>query len=431
MSAPISDVVDVTLTTESAAVQSVGFGIGLILATHKLWTDRVRSYGATSEMTADGFLSTDTAYVAAARYLGQSPSPLTVKIGRRSADVVNIAITAVNAFLYSLKIDGIAYTYTSDGSATQAEIGAGLIAAYNAAVSGLVMTYATGVLTLTGTTDLAFSVTNLSANLAQSALTASATIAHDLDAIVLVNPDFYGVVGTDRSAANQKLVADWAASNGKLAFVSTQEANTVDQDSTTDTTTLGPVLKALGYDRAAVFYSADANANFIDAAAMGRALALQPGSYTLSDKDLQGVAVSSLTPTQRANSLSKNVNVYEARGGLNQVNDGRVASGKFVDQIHGRDWLVNEVAVDVFAAISAPLKVPYTDAGILMIEQAVRQAGELGVSRTYLESFTVTTPKRADTSSVDRANRLLKDVRMSAVEAGAIHKAQINILVSV
>lgn len=421
MTAPISDVVQVSVTTTGAAVQSAGFGIGLILGIFKQFAERVRSYASTAEMVADGFSSTDEVYKAAAAYLSQSPAPTRVKIGRRSADVVNIAITAVNTFLYSLKINGVAYTYTSDGSATQAEIGAGLIAAYNAAVSGLVMTYSTGVLTLTGTTNLDFSVNTLSANLAFQTLAASDVLGDDLDACLLYDPDFYGVVGTDRSSANQQLIVTWAAANKKLAFVSTQEAGVVDTAVGSDTTSLAAILHTAAQDRAVVFYHAAANANYIDAAGMGRVLALKPGAYTFDFKDLTGIAASSLTSTQRANAAAKKCNVIESRGGLNQVHDGWVASGKFVDQIHGRDWLANEIAVNIFAALSAPLKVPYTDGGIAIVDAAARQAGSLGVTRGYLESFSTSFPKKSEISSVNRANRVLVDGKMVAQEAGAIH----------
>jgi hypothetical protein len=427
MTAPMTDVVDITVNLSIPNVQAEGYGVGLILATHKHTNPRSKSYASTAEMSADGFASTEEAYKAAAAYFAQEPAPDVVKIGRRSADVVAIDIVAANTFLYSVTINGTAYTFTSDGSATQAEIGAGLVAAIGTNVSGLTPTYATGVLTLTGTTNLAWSLGTLSANLTAQAITATDSISDDLDAIALYDGDFYGMVGTDRSAANQLLVVAWASAAKKLAFVSTQEAGVVDVATGSDTTTLAAVLKAAAYDRACCLYHTGANANYIDAAAMGKVLALKPGSYTLDFKTLIGIVVDSLTSTQRANAAAKYCNIYETRGSAGQVIDGRVSSGKFVDQIHGRDWFSNQLVVNMFAALSSGLKNPFTDAGIGVLEGAAVQAGELGIARGYLESYDTDFPTRDETSAIDRGNRLYTGASMTVYEAGAIHAVEFDL----
>ena len=74
----------------------------------------------------------------------------------QAAQVTTIAIPASpdNSTAYSVVVDGITASYTSDGSATQAEVGAGLVAAINATpgVRGqMSASYAGGTLTLTGT----------------------------------------------------------------------------------------------------------------------------------------------------------------------------------------------------------------------------------------------------------------------------------------
>ncbi len=436
MSAPISDVVDVTVTTESALVQSQGFGKGLILATHMHWTDRTREYGAPSEMVTDGFLTTDAAYLAATAYFAQEPAPNTVKIGRRQADAVNITITVVNSFAYVLTVNGVACTYTSDGSAAEQEIVDGLIAAIAAtAVTGT----DGGVNTLTVTADAAgtpFSL-GLSANLTLGTPTAVDTITEDLDAILLADTDFYGLALCDRSSASMQLGASWASVNKRLFFAVSAEARVVDivyaTDDGTDTgaDSLPAILKAAAYDRALTFYHASGATNFIDCAAMGYVLSKDPGAYTFALKTLIGITVSSLTPTQRANALAKNCNVYEERGGINQVNDGRMASGKKVDQIHGRDWLKNAVAVNIFGLLSSVLKVPYTDEGIGLVEQVTKQAGALGITRNYLATYETDFPLESEVSSGDKAARRLTGATMTVLESGAIESVQFNITVQV
>lgn len=74
----------------------------------------------------------------------------------QAAQVTTIAVPASpdSAELYTVTVGGIAAEYTSDASATQAELGAGMEAAFNAtpgARSKATASYAGGVLTLTGT----------------------------------------------------------------------------------------------------------------------------------------------------------------------------------------------------------------------------------------------------------------------------------------
>jgi hypothetical protein len=51
---------------------------------------------------------------------------------------VSVALTAVNSTLYTVTINGVAFSYTSDGSATTAEIAVGLAAAINAGTQPVV-----------------------------------------------------------------------------------------------------------------------------------------------------------------------------------------------------------------------------------------------------------------------------------------------------
>lgn len=430
MSAPISDVVDVVVTTEGAAVQAAGFGKGLGLVTHLHWTDRTREYGAASELATDGFATTDPIYIAAGLYFSQEPAPLKFKVGRRHADAVNVTITVVNSAVYTVTINGTAYTYTADGSATEQEIVDGLIAAIAASpVTGT----DGGANTLTVTADVsgtAFSIA-VGANLVVGTPTALTTITADLDAIVLVDTDFYGLFLCDRASASMQLGAAWASANKRLFFASTSEANVVDVASGSDTTTLPALLKASAYDRAITFYHALAATNMIESAAMGWVLSKDPGTYTLALKTLIGITVSTLTPTQRANAKAKNAITYESRGGINQLTSGKMASGKNVDQIHGRDWLASVIQTNIFGLLSGVNRVPFTDDGIGQVELVTKQAGAFGAARKYISEYTTVFPALSSISSADKAARLLAGAKMTVVEAGAIEKVTFNLIVQV
>lgn len=430
MSAPISDVVDVTVTTEAAAVQAQGFGKGLALVTHLHWTERTREYSSPAGLVTDGFATTDLVYVAAQHYFSQEPAPLTFKVGRRHSDAVNVTIVVVNSAVYTVTINGTAYTYTADGSATEQEIVDGLIAAIAAsAVTGT----DGGANTLTVTADVSgtpFSIA-VGANLTVGTPSPLTTITADLDAVLLYDPDFYGLMLVDRSSASMQLGAAWASANKRLFFASTAEANVVDTTVGADSTTLAAIMKAAGYDRVITLYHALAATNMIEGAAMGWVLSKDPGSYTFALKTLIGITVSSLTPTQRANALAKYAVTYETRGGINQVSNGKMSSGKNIDQIHGRDWLSSIIQANIFGLLSSVNKVPFTDAGIGQVEQVTKQAGALGVARNYLATYETDFPELSEISSSDKIARLLDGASMTVLESGAIEKVSFNLIVQV
>lgn len=132
----LSDIVNVTITRVSSAVTRQGFSTPCILAYHQRWTSgRVHSYASLDEMVADGFTPDDTAYKIAAALWSQPNPPATIKVGRRAnafTKSVRLTPTAVNATVYAVACEGLSASYTSDSSATVAEICTGLAAAINA-----------------------------------------------------------------------------------------------------------------------------------------------------------------------------------------------------------------------------------------------------------------------------------------------------------
>ncbi len=79
-------------------------------------------------------------------------------------------------------------------------------------------------------------------------------------------------------------------------------------------------------------------------------------------------------------------------------------------------------------------KIPFTDAGIAIIEGEIRAQIADGQGDNFIAldpEPTVTVPKAVDVSSIDRANRLLPDVEFTFRAAGAIHQVDINGVVTV
>jgi hypothetical protein len=119
---------------------------------------------------------------------------------------------------------------------------------------------------------------------------------------------------------------------------------------------------------------------------------------------------------------------------VNVTNGGKVSSNEFADVIRFRDWLKAQIAEDVFAALAGADKIPFTDAGVSVIEGLVRDVLKRGIAVGGLADDPapeVTVPLVADVSSANKTARLLPDVKFTATLAGAIHKTTISGVVSV
>lgn len=200
------------------------------------------------------------------------------------------------------------------------------------------------------------------------------------------------------------------------------------------TTDLGAELKALTYDRTALMYGGAANTEYPEAAWAGLILPENPGSVTWFAKTLAGVTPDDLTDAQKTKALGNNVNTYTTIGGVNLTQNGTMASGRFIDIRRGVDWLQARMEENIFSRIVNTKKIPYTNAGIALIEDQIRFTLNDAITKNVIAADpapTIVTPTVLSVSANDRANRLLPDVTFSAMLAGAIHEVQINGTVSV
>lgn len=83
-----------------------------------------------------------------------------IKSGLNSSrKLISVAITASNSQVYTITINGVAYTYTADGSAATTEIAAGLVAAINVPTNTVVLAAGTDTpITLESKIDADFTV---------------------------------------------------------------------------------------------------------------------------------------------------------------------------------------------------------------------------------------------------------------------------------
>lgn len=432
----LEDIVSVAITIESAQVDQASFSIPLVAAYHTNWTDRTRTYSASSAlstMVSEGFSTSSQAYRLVAKILSANPRVRTVMIGRRDGawqQITRIVPVAANSFTYSVAVNGTAATFTSDGSATVAEVCTGLAAAIDAlplvTASGVSGTHVDVTTTAVGT--LAKVVLG-SANLSLLDVTADADIADDLTAIRAASTAWYALLIDSNATAEILEAADWTESQKAIFFAQSADSGILDPASTTD---IADDLHALAYKRTSLLYHADQTAG---AAArwVGEVLVTDPGEATWAFKTLSGIEPSVLTENQIGSLKAKGANYYITLGGRNVTLDGVMVDGNmWIDNAILVDWAVARVTERVFALLVSQPKLPYSDRSVNLVlaeilavlQQGVQNGGFLAGGDGIVAPF-ATGPKVADVADADKAARHLPDIHFGATIAGAIHSVAI------
>lgn len=441
--ANIDRIVNVQISLNTNGVSKEGFSTMLVVGTHANNLNRVTTYTNINDLINDGFSTDDPIYRAVSAAFSQTPRPRQVKVGRRQVEEVNLSVNNVKdntdyTITVSSKdtdgtVDEEAYKYNSQTSATATKIVEGLQAlmasdtAVTAAVSG-------EKLQLTAKSGKSFAI-KISSNLSAELTEPTEEIADSMNAIMDSDADFYGIVLASRDKDDTMAMAEWVETQIKLFGTSTAEQGAKNSETDTD---LLSMLKAKNYYRTFAFYHELANNEYLEAGIMARCFAIEPGGETWANKVLSGLTADNLTETEYLAVSGKNGNTFETFRNKSITQNGKVAGDEWIDVIRFRDWLQEEITVNVFNLLINSDKVPYTDAGIALIENQIRQALLLGQRRggiaptEYDEDnnenlgFTIEMPLAANIPANTKAQRLLEDVKFTARLAGAIHVVEIT-----
>lgn len=432
--ANLNNVVTVNITSTVSTVRKQTFDKALILDYHTKFAEHVKAYSDIAGLEADGFVETDAAHIIASAMFAQSPAPSQVKIGRRALapDLeIRLTPTAVNSTVYTVTVDGEEASYTSDSSATVAEITAGLASAISAlSISGLSVSDQTTYVRLKGSSAGRFiraSVANLSL-ISISQNHADPGAATDLAAISLENSDFYVVIPTTASSAELVAINTWCAANNKALVAQTQDSAVINTTSGNAAAT----LLASNAPNTSLFWYPDNGVSLVGAA-MGAHLPNPAGGSNLMFVSPVGVPVVELTQTQINNLKANRCNFLADFGGGPIIAYG-YSSGTagFFDQTRGRAWIKAEIQADIYAALARANKAgkaPATKSGMVIVSAAIKKSFEKGINRGYLskdDEHTVTLPVFADVRDELVLTRVLTGVTFSFVEANAINGAVVS-----
>jgi hypothetical protein len=263
-------------------------------------------------------------------------------------------------------------------------------------------------------------------------VTADPGVATDLASIRTAldgNDDWYAALLDTHGKAEIEALAAAIEQLSRIYLTSTADADVL----TSATDDVASELQDSAYARTAVMWHEEPH-NFPEAAWGGKLLPKDPGSVTWKFKTLAGIPISVLTVSEIANIEGKSANYYVEIAGNNITIEGWSSSGEFIDVTRGIDFIEARLKENVFLVLVNADKVPFTDAGIGIVENEVVGVMNLGVSQGIFAADpapVVTAPKAADVDTADKANRLLPDVRFTATLAGAIHSVEIDGIVTV
>lgn len=208
-------------------------------------------------------------------------------------------------------------------------------------------------------------------------------------------------------------------------------------------------LKNTSYYRSFGMYSGDADGydkeeeqpaenQYAALAWMAKCFGYDPGTETWHLKELATIVPSALSTNQKKE-LEKNcISAFLRYGGCNVTIGGYTLAGEWIDVIRFRDWLKNEMQVNVFNVLKVNRKVPFTDRGIGLIEGAMESTLSKGqsiggiapkgydVNDNEIPGYTVTVPKASDLTEAERKSRKLTGCKYTARLAGAIHAVEIE-----
>lgn len=260
--------------------------------------------------------------------------------------------------------------------------------------------------------------------------TSNVGLLSSLTSIANVNNNFYAIIWTERNVvlvANAFAVieaTDW------FYMTSSNDTGILNPATTTD---IASVCQDGNYGRSAVWYSATANTQYLEAAVFGKNLPNPPGKVNWAFTQLNGVTADNLTQTQYAAALAKNCNVFVPFANVQLTYKGTCGSGLYIDLRIGIDWTNSSMVTALFNAISqltTGSKVPYTDAGVDILKNAMYGVLQQGSQNQFIvggirsssnpNGYIVGSVPVADIPDADVAARYYPSLTFEATFEGAI-----------
>lgn len=248
--------------------------------------------------------------------------------------------------------------------------------------------------------------------------------------------DFYGIhITVFKDPVDVVATISWTEANEKMF------AFEYDDYSACPVTNFSYFRSFCKFSGNAVGYPADEqpeNNQYAALAWMAKCFGYDPGTETWHLKELASVVPSGLDAQQKKELAEKHINTFLRYAGCNCTIGGYTLSGEWIDVIRFRDWLKAEMQTRLFNAMKVNRKLPFTDAGIGLIEGimegTLKDGQDIGgiapteydADDNEIPGFKVYVPKASDLTAAEKKSRTLTGCRYTARLAGAIHVVEIE-----
>ncbi len=444
--------VEIVITREVARITQEGFGKPLLFSATE--DEDYADCRNLADVVAAGFDATTDIYKMAVQIFRQNPSPREIAVyggnvdaaGKQAAGFLEnaagdggVTVTAATGLsgLVGLAGNDVEIKFKDEGSAGAAVAYADKVLTVN--FGGAASITCTALVALIAALDQFEATTTTGAStftLADDVTTTAVMgggyndlptgIKIVLQELIADHNTWYFLLSDEKSLTSVEALSDVAAGNKKLYFASP------------DASVNNYVAKAakLSTNRTVFMYHDEAggeNDPYAEAAWVGRCAPTDPGSITWKFKTLDGVPTAAVTTTEAGALHAGNCNTYVSKLGVPQTSEGVTTIGEYIDIARGADWVEARMSERIHHLLFTMPKVPYDNRGIGMIKGEIEAVlkwattrGIVAVNDDGTGKFAVYVPDRADTDPVNRANRILTDVRFEFDLAGAIHTVRVS-----
>lgn len=480
----VDRVVKVAVNLQPLAAGRRNFGVLCIAGDSAVidGLERLRSY-TSIEGVADDFGTTDHEYLAALLYFSQSPKPSILYIARwlreDSAGLLYGGVATTTAATWAAITDGameidvdgdvvslssldfhsvtnmngvasvIDTALGSDGNCvwdgTKFVVSSATVGADSSVGYATAPTSGTDISTMTG----------LTATLAYDPVPGydAETPVQCAETLADVSGEWYGLMfaASTMPTDDQSMAVAGFIEAASKARVFGYTVTDIRAKSAVYASDLFTRLKALSYDRSIGQYST--SSPYAVASLLGRAFTVNfnanRSTITLKFKTEPGIVAETITETEATALAAKNANVF-----VNYDNDtaivqeGKVASGAYFDEVHGLDWLQNAIQTECFNLLyQSKTKVPQTESGVGQIVSTIakvcREAinngliapgvwnadgfGQLAQGDYLPQGFYIYSQPIVDQAQSEREARKAPPIQVAAKLAGAVHFVDVAI----
>lgn len=269
-----------------------------------------------------------------------------------------------------------------------------------------------------------------------------------------MSTNWYGLIITDEMAENEIFsIAQMIESDhiSRIFGINLQDKNCLLSNSKDD---IAYKLKKANLSRTLAIYSS--SSPYAIASLFGRAFSVNFNgnntTITLKFKQLPTITAEIITQNQAQTLKKKNCNVFvEYDNETMMIQEGVMCDGRFIDEIHGLDWLANHVQTNVWNLLyTSNTKIAQTDQGVnkilARIEQSLAQAvnnnlisegiwngdpiGSLNTGDMLTKGYYVYAQSVNTQMQADREARKAPVIQCAIKLAGAIHSTEILINVN-